>query len=251
MERGLLWMARHSFHLYDSVFRKWGPEVKYFKNAPVALIIQKVPRVWGSVIQEPWYILFIWMTKYIYFLWITIPHLCSQLDSFPVIESTQSTNTNIWHAVHTPSILYQLVCFSCKIDYAKASDSVDSNKLWEILKEMGIPGYLTCFLRNLYAYQEETEPDLKQQAGSKLGKEYIKAVYYHPAYLTYAQSTSCEMPGWMMCKLIKNTGENINNLRYADDTILMAEREEELKSLLMKVKEESAKVGLNLNIQKN
>ena len=144
MERGLLWMTRHSFHLYDSVFRKWGPEVKYFKNAPIALIIQKVPRVWGSVIQEPWYILFIWMTKYIYFLWITIPHLCSQLDSFPIIESTQLTNTNIWHAVHTPSILYQLVCFSWKIDYAKASDSVASNKLWKILKDMGIPGYLTA-----------------------------------------------------------------------------------------------------------
>ena len=103
-------------------------------------------------------------------------------------------------------------------------------------------------MRNLYADQEETEPDLKQQAGSKLGKKYIKAVYYHPAYLTYAQSTSCEMPGWMMCKLIKNTRENINNLRYADDTI-MAESKEELKSLL-KVKEESAKVGLKLNIQK-
>ena len=61
------------------------------------------------------------------------------------------------------------------------------------------------------------------------------------------QSTSCEMPGWMMCKLIKNTGENINNLRYADDTILMAESEEEPKSLLMKVKEESEKVGFKLN----
>ena len=58
------------------------------------------------------------------------------------------------------------------------------------------------------------------------------------------------MPGWMMCKLIKNTRENINNLRYADDTTLMAESEEELKSLLMKVKEESEKVGLTLNIQK-
>ena len=60
---------------------------------------------------------------------------------------------------------------------------------WKILKEMGIPDHLTCLLRNLYAGQE-AEPDIEQQTGSKLGKEYIKAVYYHPAYLTYMQSTS-------------------------------------------------------------
>ena len=73
-------------------------------------------------------------------------------------------------------------------------------------------------------------------AGSKLGKEYVKAVYCNPAYLTYTQGTSCEMPGWMKHKL--KSRRNINNLRYADDTTLMSESEEELKSLLMKVKEE-------------
>ena len=62
--------------------------------------------------------------------------------------------------------------------------------MWEILKEMGIPGHTTCLLRNLYAGQEATESDMKQQTGSKLGKEYVKAVYCHPAYLTYMQSTS-------------------------------------------------------------
>ena len=66
---------------------------------------------------------------------------------------------------------------------------------------MGIPGYLTSLLRNLYAGQEVTEPDMKQQTGSKSGKEYIKAVYCHPAYLTCMQSTSFEMPGWMKHKL--------------------------------------------------
>ena len=66
---------------------------------------------------------------------------------------------------------------------------------WNILKEMGIPNHLTCLLRNLYAGQEEIEPDMEQQTSSKLGKEYIKVVYCHPAYLTYIQSTSCEMPG--------------------------------------------------------
>ena len=82
----------------------------------------------------------------------------------------------------------------------KAFDCVDHNKLWNILKEMGLPDHFTCLLRNLYAGQEATEADMKQQTGSKLGKEYVKAVYYHPAYLTYFQNTSCEMPGWMKHK---------------------------------------------------
>ena len=80
--------------------------------------------------------------------------------------------------------------------------------------------------------------------------EYIKSIYYHPAYLTYIQSTSWETLGWMKRKLDSRLPGNINNLRYADDTTLMAENEEELKSLSMKVKKESEKVGLKLNIQK-
>ena len=89
---------------------------------------------------------------------------------------------------------------------------------------------------------------MEQQTGSKLGKEYVEAVYCHPAYLTYMQSTSAEMPGWMKHKLeTRLPEENINNFRYSDDTTLMAESKEELKSLLMKVKEESEKAGLNLD----
>ena len=85
----------------------------------------------------------------------------------------------------------------------------------------------------------------------QIGKEYVKAVYCHPAYLTSMQSTSCEMLGWVKPQAgIKIAGRNISNLRIADDTILMAVSEEDLKSLLMKVKEESEKVGLKLNIQK-
>ena len=80
--------------------------------------------------------------------------------------------------------------YFCFIEYAKAFDCVDHNKLWKILKEMGIQDYLTCLLRNLYAGQEVTELDMKQQSDSKLGKEYVKALYCHPAYLTYMQSTS-------------------------------------------------------------
>ena len=66
---------------------------------------------------------------------------------------------------------------------------------WKILKEVGILDHLICLLRNLYAGQEATEPDIEQRTGSKLGKEYVKAVYCHPAYLTYMQNTSCKMLG--------------------------------------------------------
>ena len=91
----------------------------------------------------------------------------------------------------------------------------------KILKEMGTPDHLTCLLRNLYAGQETTELDMEQQTGSKLGKEHVKAVYCHPAYLTYMQSTSWEMPGWMKHKVESRLlGRNINNLRYVDDTPL-------------------------------
>ena len=76
------------------------------------------------------------------------------------------------------------------INYAKAFDCVEHNKLWKILKEIGIPDHLTCLLRNLYAGQEVTELDIEQQTGSKSGKENIKAVYCHPDYLTYMQSIS-------------------------------------------------------------
>ena len=89
---------------------------------------------------------------------------------------------------------------------------------------------------------------MEQQTGSKLGKEYVKAVYCHPAYLTYVRSTSCEMLGWIKGKL-ESRLLGINNLKYADDTTLMAESEE-LKSLWMKVKGESEKAGLKLNIPK-
>ena len=92
---------------------------------------------------------------------------------------------------------------------------------------------------------------MEQQTGSKLGKEYIKAIYCHPAYLTYIQSTSCEMLGWMKHKLESRLlGERSITSDMQMTPPLMAESEEELKSLLMKVKEESEKVGLKLNIHK-
>ena len=97
--------------------------------------------------------------------------------------------------------------------------------------------------------KQQLEWYMEQQTGSKLEKEYIKAVYCHPAYLTYIQSTSYKMLGRMKHKMELIAGRNIINLRYAGDTTLMAESEER-KSLLMKVKEESENVGLKFNIQK-
>ena len=94
----------------------------------------------------------------------------------------------------------------------------------------------------MQAKKQQLEPDMKQQTGSKLGREYIKAVYCHPAYLSYMQSTSWETLGWKKHR-IKIAGRNISNLRYADDTTLMAESEEELKILLIKLKEESEKLA--------
>ena len=103
----------------------------------------------------------------------------------------------------------------------------------------------------LQVKKQQLEPDMEPWTGCKLRKEYVKVVYCHPAYLTYMQSTSCEMLGWMKQQaVIKVAGRNIDNLRYADDTTLMVESEEELKSLLKKVKEESEKVDLKLSIQK-
>ena len=96
------------------------------------------------------------------------------------------------------------------IYYATAFDCVDHNKLWKILKEMGIPDHLTYLLRNLCAGQEATELDMKQWTGSKSGIEYVKAVYCHPACLTYMQtSTSCEMLGRVKHKLESSLLEEI------------------------------------------
>ena len=101
--------------------------------------------------------------------------------------------------------------------------------------------------------KQQLEPDMEQQTASKLRKEHVKAVYCHPVYLNSMQSTSCKMPGWMKHKLESRLlGEISINSDVADDTTLMAESEElKIKSLLMKVKEESEKADLERNIQKN
>ena len=129
---------------------------------------------------------------------------------------------------------------------------VDHNKLWKILKEMGIPDHFTCLLRKLYAGQEATVRTGHGtidwfQIGKGVRQGCILSLCLFNFYAEYImRNTGLEETQTR----IKTAGKNINNLRYADDTTLMTESEEELKSLLMKVKEESEKVGLKLNIQK-
>ena len=142
--------------------------------------------------------------------------------------------------------------YFCFIDYAKALDYVDHNKLWEILKEMGIPDHLTYLLRNLYESQEVTVRTGHGttdwlQIGKGVCQGYILSPCIFNLYAEYImRNTRLEEAQ----ARINIAGININDLRYADDTILMADTEEELKSLLIKVKEESEKVGLKFNIQK-
>ena len=142
--------------------------------------------------------------------------------------------------------------YFCFIDYAKAFDCVDHNKLWKILKEMGIPDHLTCLLRNLYAGHEAT---VRTGHGTtdwfQIGKVVHQGCILSPCLFNLYAKYIIRNAGLQEAQAgIKIAGRNINNLRYADETTLMAESEEELKSLLVKVKEESQKVGLKLNIQK-
>ena len=129
---------------------------------------------------------------------------------------------------------------------------MDHNKLWKILKEMGIPDHLTCLLRHLYAGQEVT---VRTGHGTtdwfQIGKGVRQSCILSPCLFNFDAEYIMRNPGLEEAEVgIKIVGRNINNLRYADDTTPMTESEEELKSLVMNVKEESEKAGLNLNIQK-
>ena len=140
---------------------------------------------------------------------------------------------------------FQKNIYFCFIDYAKAFDCVDHNKLWKILQELGIPDYLTCLLRNLHAGQEATVRIWHGttdwfQIGKEVHQGCILSLYLFNLYAEYIRLN----PGLNEAQaIIKIAGRNTNNLRYADDTTLMAESEEELKSLLMKLKEESEKLA--------
>ena len=142
--------------------------------------------------------------------------------------------------------------YFCFIDYARAFDCVEHNNLWKILKEMGIPDHLTCLLRNLYAGQEAT---VRTGHGAtdwfQIGKGIHQGCMLSLCLFNFYAEYIMRHAGLEEAQAgIKIPGRNISNLRYADDINLMAESEEELSSLLMRVKEESGNVGLKLNIQK-
>ena len=147
---------------------------------------------------------------------------------------------------------FQKNIYFCFTDYAKAFDCVDHNKMWKILQEMGIPDHLTCLLRNLYAGQEAT---VRTGHGTtdwfQIGKGILQGCILSACLFNFYAEYIMRNAGLDEAQAgIKIARRTINSLRYADDTTLMAESEEELKSLLKKVKEESEKVGLKLKIQK-
>ena len=146
---------------------------------------------------------------------------------------------------------FQKNIYFCFIDYAKAFDFVEHNKLWKILQEMGIPDHLTCLLRNLYAGQEAT---VRTGHGItdwfQIGKGVCQGCILSPCLFNLYAEFIMRNAGLEEAQAgIKIARTNINHLRYADDTTLMAESKE-LKRLLMKVKQKSEKAGLKLNIQK-
>ena len=148
---------------------------------------------------------------------------------------------------------FQKNIYLCFIDYAKAFDCVHHNKLWKILKEMGIPDHLICLLRNLDAGQEAT---VRTGHGTtdwfQIGKGVCQGCILSPClFKLYAEYIMRNAGVEEAQAGIKISGRNINNLRYADDIALMAESEEELKSLLMKVKEESGKSWLKAQHSEN
>ena len=171
--------------------------------------------------------------------------------SFNLPIGTRDQIANI-HWIIEKATEFQKNIYFCFIDYARAFNCVDHNKLWKFLKEMEIPDHLTCLLRNLYAGQEAT---VRTGHGTtdwfQIGKGVFQSYILSPCLFNLNAELIMRNTGLDEAQAgIKIARRNINILRYADNTTLMAESEEELKSLLMKVKEESEKVGLKLNIQK-
>ena len=165
-------------------------------------------------------------------------------------RGTRDQIANICWIIEKAREFQKNICF-CFVDYAKAFDCVDYNKLCKILQEMGIPDHLTCLLRNLYAGQEATVRTGHETTDwFQIGKGVRQGCILSPCLFNLYAEYIMRNAGLEEAQAeIKIAGRNINNLTYADDSTLMAESEEELKSLLMKVKEERRKAGLKLNIQ--
>ena len=165
-------------------------------------------------------------------------------------RGTRDQTTNICWIIEKAREFQKNIYF-CFIDYTKAFDCVDHNKLWKILKEMGIPDHLTCLLRNLCAGQEAT---VRTGQGTtnwfQIRKGVRQGCILSPCLFNLYAEYIMRNTGLKEAQAGTEIARSINNLRYADDTTLTAESKEELKSLLVKVKEESEEVGLKLNIQK-
>ena len=159
-------------------------------------------------------------------------------------RKSRGTRDNIWWIIEKAREFQKNFCF-CLTDYAKAFDYADHNKLWKILKEMGIPDHLACLLKNLYAGQEAT---VRTGHGTtnwlQMGKRVRQSCILSPCLLTYMQSTSCEMLGWMKHKLESRLQGEISDMQ------MIPPLGRKQRGLLMKVKEESEKSSLKLNIQK-
>ena len=166
-------------------------------------------------------------------------------------RGTRDQIANIHWIIKKARQFYKNIYF-CFIDYAKVFDCVDHNKFWKILKEMGLPDHLTCLLRNLYAGQEAT---IRTGHGTTdwfhIGKGVCQGCILSPCLFNLYVEYIMQNAGLDEAEVgIKIAGRNINSHRYADGTTLIAESKEQLKSLLMKVKERSEKFGLKLNNQK-
>ena len=166
-------------------------------------------------------------------------------------RGTRDQIANICWIIEKAREFQKNICF-CFINYVKAFDCVDHHKLWKIIKEIGMPDHLTCLLRNLYAGQKATVRTghgttywFQRENGMHQGCILSPCLFnLYAEYVMRNAGLDEAQAG------IKIAGRNINNLSYADNTTLMAESKEKLKSLLMNLKEESEKVGLKLNIQK-
>ena len=175
----------------------------------------------------------------------------NQQAGFRKVRGTRDQIANI-RLIIEKAREFQKNIYFCFIDYAKAFDCMHHNKLWKILKETGIPDHLTCLLRNLYVGQEAT---VRTGHGKthwfQIGKGVHQGCMLSPCLFNLYAEYIMQNVGLDEAQAgIEIARKDINNLSYADDTTLMAESEEELKSLLMKVKEENKKVGLKPNIQK-
>ena len=176
-----------------------------------------------------------------------------ELDGGDVFRKGRGTRDQIAniHRIMEKAREFQKNIYFCFIDFAKAFDCVDHNKLWKILQEMGIPDHLMCLLKNLYAGQEAT---VRTGHGTtdwfQIGKGAHQGCILSPCLFNLYAEYIMRNAGLEEAQAeIQIARRNLNNLRYADDTTLMAESKE-LKSLLMKMKEESEKAGLKLNFQK-